>query len=78
MADYFNVSNMQGNFNSDNIVTQNVLHYVIERTHGIWALDWCLATPHYVHCKPPLSKQLRFNWLPQEEEGPYSFNNVGV
>jgi len=55
------------------------LRYVIERTHAIWVLDWCLAAPHYLHCKAPLSKQLRLNWLPQEEEeDPYSFNNAGV
>jgi hypothetical protein len=30
-------------------------------------LGWCLATPHYVHCKPPLSKQLRLIWLPRRK-----------
>jgi hypothetical protein len=69
MAEYFNVSNIQDNFGSDNTVTQNVLHCVVERTHVLWVLGWCLATPHYGHCKPPLSKQLRLIWLPQEEEG---------
>jgi len=68
MADYFNVSNMQDNFGSDNTVTKKVLHYVTERTHVMWVLGWCLATLHYIHCKPPLSKQLRLICLPQEEE----------
>lgn len=33
MADYFNVSNMQDNFSSDNTVTQQILQYVTGRTH---------------------------------------------
>ena len=54
MAGYFNVSNMQDNYGSDNTVIQKALHYVIERTHVMWVLGWFLVTLHYVHCKPRL------------------------